>query len=39
MFPEYLGLKSPVSLLELAPRLAPYLPPRVRDISWRANCS
>ena len=36
MFPEYLGLKSPASLVDLAPRLAPYLPPRVRDISWPA---
>jgi replication initiation protein RepC len=36
MFPEYLGLTSPASLLDLAPRLAPYLPPRVRDISWPA---
>jgi replication initiation protein RepC len=33
LFPETLHI-TPATLVELAPRLAPYLPPRARDQNW-----
>jgi len=35
LFPESLQI-TPATLAELAPRLSPYLPARVRDIDWPA---
>jgi replication initiation protein RepC len=35
LFPEHLGL-TPGQIVELAPRLASYVPPRVRDLTWPA---
>jgi replication initiation protein RepC len=35
LFPEWLQV-TPATMVELAPRLAPYMPARVRDKSWSA---
>ena len=35
LFPESLHI-TPATLVELAPRLAPYMPPRFNDKNWRA---
>ena len=35
LFPEPLQI-TPATLVELAPRLAPYMPPRARDKTWPA---